>query len=138
MNEDLITNPFTENINLTLIKRNQIVVKALLSLCTLYCLLDMLNWYFILKTTDTTIVGDFFYFYTLRIRPIVSLLLLLANLCSFYFMSKANELIATGIHKENAELFNDGYRYYFRANMLFLISFCVSIISVAIRIVIRY
>jgi hypothetical protein len=138
MNEDLITNPFTENINLTLIKRNQIVVKALLSLCTLYCLLDMLNWYFILKTTDTTIVGDFYYFYTLRIRPTVSLLLLLANLCSYYFMSKANELIAAGIYKENAELFNDGYRYYFRANMLFLISFCFSIISIAIRIVIRY
>ena len=138
MSEDLITNAFTENVNLTLIRRNQIIVKALLSLCTLYCLLDILNWYFILKTSDNTYAGDFLYLYTLRIRPTVSVLILMANLCSFYFMAKANDLVAASIHQENAAQFNEGYRFYFRANMLFLCSSCVAIISVTVRIVIRY
>ncbi len=138
MSEDLITNAFTENINLTLIRRNQIIVKALLSLCSLYCLLDILNWYFILKTSDASFEGDFLYLYTLRIRPTVSVLLLLTNLCSFYFISKAHDLLAAAIHEENATKFNEGFRFYFRANMLFLCSFCVAIISVTIRIVIRY
>ena len=138
MPQDLISNQFTENINLTLIRRNQVIVKALLSLCSLYCLLDMLNWYFILQTTEDAIGNEFVYIYTLRIRPTVALVILLMNLASFFFISRGNNLVALSVQKEDAELFNDGYRHYFRANMLFLFSFCMGIISVTIRIVLRY
>ncbi len=138
MSEDLITNPFITNINLTLIRRNQVIVKALLSLCSLYCMLDIVNWYFIINTTDENFAGQFLYTYTLRIRPTVAIVILLTNLCSFFFSSKANDLVAMAIYKENAELFNEGYRFYFRANLFFLFSFCIAVISVAIRIVLRY
>jgi len=138
MSEDLITNPFIENINLTLIRRNQIIVKALLSLCSLYCMLDIVNWYFIIHSTEENFVGEFLYLYTLRIRPTVSVLILLANLCSFFFNSRANDLVAMAIYKEDPELFNEGYRFYFRANLFFLFSFCIAVISVTVRIVLRY
>lgn len=138
MSEDLITNPFIENINLTLIRRNQIIVKALLSICSLYCMLDIVNWFFILRSTEENFAGEFLYTYTLRIRPTISVIVLLTNLCSFFFNSRGNDLIAMAIHKENPELFNDGYRFFFRANVFFLFSFCIAAISVAIRIVLRY
>ena len=138
MSEDLITNAFTDNINLNYIRRNQIVLNALLSLSTLYCLLDILNWYFILQSTNAIIDGDFLFLYTLRIRPVISVLVLFANLCSFFLTSKANDLIALSIIEENAVLFNDGYKYHFWANLLFLFATCIAVISITVRVVLRY
>jgi hypothetical protein len=137
MNDDLISNNFADNINKSLVKKGLAFTKTLLNLVIIYSILNLLDWYLFVSRSMRYHLVSFNDYYSYRIHPVVAVIVLSMGIVTSMFHVKANRLILLSFEKEDAELFNAGCLFSVQAMRLSIISFIVSLISVATRIFIK-
>jgi hypothetical protein len=128
MSEDLISNNFVDNINRTVIKKTLWFSKAVLSLTIIYAIADLLNWYnpFVLSMKMDNLSNTEYFNY--RILPVVDIILLSSSIISWSYCVKANKFINLSFEKNDADLFNKAYQYFYRSSKLI---FTVTFLAIA-------
>jgi hypothetical protein len=137
MAEDLISNHFVDNINKVVIKKTFRLTKLILNLVIVYTILDLIDWYIAISKSlgyDLIHVSTFFRY---RIHPVIAVVILGISIVCHYWYIKANEFIDKSFEQSDAELFNTGYKYYYQAARLALVSFGISIASISIRLLLK-
>ncbi len=138
MPEDLISNNFVENVNRTVIKKTFILTKSILALVIIYSTLELLEWYIFISKSFGRIFKYPHIFYEYRIHPVIAVILISLSITSWSYIVKVNKTIANSFEKADAELFNFGYRFYYKAARLTLVSACLAVLSICTRFLLKY
>jgi hypothetical protein len=77
MDDDLISNDFTGNINTQIIKRNLKILLLILILFSVYAVLDFAEWYPAISKANS-LPQTTLNFYNYKIRPVIALLFYLS------------------------------------------------------------
>jgi len=137
MSNDLISNNFVENVEKDLIKKTIGLTKLVLNMAIIYSILDIVHWSISINNSLDHTLRSNSAFYTYRIQPFVALALLAMGIIGSSFHVKANKLIDISFEKADADHFNTGFRFYYKAAGLSIISAIISIISVTIRLLLK-
>ncbi len=137
MNQDLITNNFTDSINKNLLKKLLILSKIVLSLIIIYSIIELFNWYIFISKYFFESSLSYSNYYASKIQPLIVILLLLIAIAGWFYNVKSITLINKAIENSNPEMFNKGYLFVYKTAKLAVISICLSIISAAIRLFLK-
>ena len=129
MNEDLISNDFVDNVDRAIVKRNVILSKIALSLSILYILVRLFDWYIIFKELDISLIKGASLIFAYKIMPIIDFVILIFNIYGYLLILKAYKSINVSLDKSEAFLLNLGFKYFYRANIIVIFSFSISIIA---------
>lgn len=137
MNNLSISNGFTENINKNLLFRNFQLVKWCFFMSCIYAAFNLTDWYLLLQSKPAVFrTGSSFYFY--RIQPVIALIMTIIHILGWSLLTKGNRLVIVSVENENADDFNAGYSLIYKCGILSLISFIISTISLAIRMLLKH
>jgi hypothetical protein len=133
MNNDLIPNSFVNGVEKKAIIKTIGLTRLVLNLIILYAILDLTHWSIsIMGSLDRRLISNHA-FYTYRIQPFVAIFLLSLSIIGSSFHLKANRLIELSFEQEDADSFNSGFQFYYKAARLSTLAASISIISVTIR-----
>ena len=137
MSEDLISNNFVDNADRATINKTFSLAKSIFNLVIVYTILDLIDWYI----TVTNSWGRTFRlnssFYEYRIHPVVSVILLAIGIIGASWHIKANKLVGLSFEKADADTFNAAYQFNYKAARLSVVSVCISIASIGIRLLLK-
>jgi hypothetical protein len=127
MNEDLITNSFTDNVSKAVVKRNLALSRIALVLSIVYSLTVLLDWYSLLKSSSLNGEASITFYY--RVMLIIDIILLAIDTYGFILIIKAYRFINNSLEKSDPGLMTMGFKYFYTSNILLIISFVIAILS---------
>ena len=132
MNDDLISGNFADGIDKSIIRKTHYIFKVIFLLFLAYSIFDIFDWYMLFTREDkkTETPQTFFYY---RLRPVISLLIVLGNLLIIQFYINANKLISKSFEEDDNVHFNKGYVFFYRAAWITLVVAALSVSSMVIR-----
>ena len=136
--KDLLSGDFTETVNRVLLKKLQVLSRTVLSLCLVYSGLEIINWGIAIKNSINTLPDTFTAFYTYRLLPVIFLVIMLISILGHVFNVKAASLLVEAFEHKDADILNKGFSFLYKTATLTIVSFCIAIISVTIRIFTYY
>ncbi|MGC4104237.1 hypothetical protein [Ferruginibacter sp.] len=134
MTEDLISNNFIDNIEKRIVKKVLSLSRFVLAMVLVYNVLDVLDWYIAISRYPwdhefkTSLA-----FFEFRIRPFIALFLITVYVFIWALNIRGNKLMVLAVENEDADIFNNAYRIYYKGLKLSIVSLCISIISITIR-----
>ncbi len=137
MNEDLISNNFVDNTNKVTVKKTFVLTRAVLYLSMVYAMVDLLNWYVAITSSLKYELRSDAVFYTFRIQPLVAVIILSCSIISASYIVKGNKMIDLAFDNSDADFFNSGYTYFYKAARISMIAVCIAIISVGTRLLLK-
>lgn len=135
MNDDLISNHFTDNIDRVTLRKYVNLLKTALSLSIIFTFLESLAWYTYLKVSMPP-HPDFTMIYNYRIAPLVGIAMLIMSVLSWAYYLKGNKLIYASAENNDATFFNEGVKSCYRAGVIAVAAFIISITIQVIRFII--
>jgi hypothetical protein len=137
MSEDLIEDDFIDKINMPLIKRNIILIKALLFFGLIYTIVMCVDWYLIFSSIPyQSLNPSLVLFY--KIYPFLMSLLIIAGLYGMFLTLKANQLILNAFENADATQFNAGFLFFSKATLYSIATTSVSIVLLVLRFFLKY
>lgn len=128
---DLITNNFTEEVNMHLLEKNFRLQKILLVITSVYAVLGGIrNIKFFLKFFESPDEKAALWYGT--IFPMIDFCLLVLVILSFYYYYKAHKILLESIEKKDAFLFNRGYTAFYKSGLISMIGYLLTIAGVSI------
>ena len=124
---DLLTNNFTEEINIQLIRKNLRLQKLALGGVALSITLSSVYWIKVYLQQEVDDASQLAWFF--KIYPAISILVNALSLINYLLVVKSHTLINTSLEKRDAVLFNQGYSYFYRSGVLSIIILIISILS---------
>lgn len=137
MTQDLISDNFADSVNRTLIKKTLGVNKNILNLIIIYNILVILDWYIAISRSVNYHLDKPAVFFQYRVHPVIALVLIAINIVSTAYFVRASKLIDESFEASDATLFNIGYGLYLRSSRLGLLSICISIFTIGIRLLLK-
>ena len=137
MQEDLISNNFVENVNKNIVKKTLWLAKSVLNLSIVYAILDLLEWYIAVSNSWGHTFKYNSTFFEYRIHPVIAVIILGMAIVANTWHVKASDLINQSYDKADADLFNTGYTFFYKAAKLSLVAFCISIATISIRLLLK-
>lgn len=138
MTEDLLSNNFADSVNRSLIKKNFIATRIILSMIIVYSILELLNWFIAIRNSLGHAFKAPYLIYEYRIHPIVAFIIISISIISWAFVVKGNRNVVNAFEKGDAAIFNTGYRLYYKSSRLTLVSAGISVLSVCLRLLLKY
>ncbi len=129
MSEDLISNNFVDNVNSTIIKRNFIISKLLLVLCICWSLIVLIDWYLILQGGNADMIHGTNMVYTYVILPISDIVVIGLSVYAYILIVKAYRCIEGSLEQSNGSLMSEGFTHFYTSNILTVISYIISILT---------
>jgi hypothetical protein len=136
MDEDLISDNFSDSVDKTMVRKVIVVIKILLILSIVYSCLELLEWYpYLFKNISGNLNYEAIFNY--RIVPYILLLTLLLNIISLVFYLKGNKLIVLSFVHNEPELFNLGYGNCYKSGLITAIDFAIGIMIILLRLILK-
>lgn len=128
MSEDLLSDNFADNINRAIVRRNFMITKLLLILGILWALLMLLDWYRFLNARDGGAIEGTYLIYNYIILPISDVIALSLNIYGYFLTVKAFRFFESSLDNSDGKLMSDGFRYFYTSNLLFAVTFTITIV----------
>lgn len=132
MNNDLISGNFADGIDKSIIRKVHKIFKIIFLLFLAYTIFDIFDWFMLLSKIETKIETPQTFFYY-RVRPILSLIVVLGNLLIIQFYINANNSMSKSFEEDDNSHFNRGYVFFYRAAFVTLVVAVLSVLSMVIR-----
>jgi hypothetical protein len=137
MNENMLSNNFTENINVNMIKRNIQLLRTVMLLFCSYTVLNFIDWYVVISQANP-VRHTAYALYLYKIRPIIVVI----DAAIIYFIwsnyIQGHKLILLSFENDNPDFFNKGYSLLCRAVTLNIAGYILIILSLTFRFILKY
>lgn len=130
MNEDLISDNFTDHVDRGIIKRNFVISKLLMILCIIWSIVLLIDWYRFLQGRNGILIRGRYMIYNYVILPISDVIIIALSVYTYFLILKAYRLIETSLDQSDGTLLSEGFRLFYTTNLLSVISFIISIIMI--------
>jgi hypothetical protein len=124
---DLLSNNFTEEINIPIIQKNLRLQKLALGGVALSVSLSSIYWITIYRRQEVDDASQLAWFF--KIYPAISVLTNALSFNNYLLVVKSHTLINTSLKKRDAALFNQGYVSFYKSGVLSIIILIISILS---------
>lgn len=133
MDNNLITENFTDNIDISIISKTLTFVKFILWGIMAYSILQGIYWILLIRQGERSYFKTDIAYYFYQVIPFIQLFVLAISILTWYFILKAHKLILFGISNNDATSFNRGYNFFYRSVILTFISFLITFIAICIQ-----
>ena len=128
MNQDLISNNFTENVNRNVISRNIKLLRSILILFLIYILFSIIDLYsFVTNIKNAPRSVSAIYVY--RIYPFLTCITFVLGIAVWMYYTKGHKLILSSFEKDEPDIFNKGYAFLNKASTMNIIGFSIIILN---------
>lgn len=133
MNEDLISNNFSNNVNTDLIKRNIRLLMIIITLFSLYALFNLYEYWTLIFSKPYPRHLTRSTFYGLKIAPWIYLMSVIIAFFVWINYTKGHRLILVSFETDNVDVFNKGYAFINRASIANIIGYAMLILGMIVR-----
>lgn len=117
-----------------LIKKNLKLTFILIIVSIVYSIFDLYDWFSHLAALSPVSRNSQHYFYNYKMRPIIAVIVLSLGVIGHFMRYSAYKFITSAVENNDTESLNEGFKKFYIINILILISFLISTISLFYRI----
>jgi len=128
MEKDILSTFITNEITLSIVTKLYRWALVLLLISSIYWILDLMNWYTLLKKTPDSIKNNAKNFVSYKLRPVISVIGMALSVIGHILNYKGYGHVLSGIKSSDSLLLNKGFKNFYTTYILAFISYSVLII----------